>query len=381
MSGALPRGFFGSAYAWLLSERNGAAVARFALVCVLVALALRGLEAAGVGFDTPMGTGQKYFWFAAAAVFPALVAAAAGHRRVRAWWARLDRRIADMLWASLLADWLTLFGFWLGAHMAEHAVEEIFNGWVASVVFWALVGLVVAAVSVARAEEEHFPTRARILFGTQEGPHIDHMVGALSNTLGHYAEKISREITVAEYRPDPAGGRGWFRLELESETTLKAYVQDTETIYKSTASFTNTNQLPAGFPPARIVRADCLHPDNSRTPPSRIPRADGVDIEYTTRFRGPGSCVFSVHRVYWVREGEENVFELSRFARQLDVRVRNNSAELDPVWMQRIHPATPGPAPGRISLQRDEGWQIIPVRQDGKPDDLVHDFQLWVDRA
>ena len=346
------------------------ALVRLVFVSVAVALSLAGLCATiGIGIRTALANG----WFGAAALFPGVACAWIYTAPALAWQRRMDGRVADMLVATLFAIWLTLVGLLLGALEAHRVIEEIFTGWIASVIFWALVGLIVAIVSVARSENEGYDTRARILFKGDTGPHIDYIVAALCGTIGHYAVRIARDITIREYHPDPGGGGGWFLLELESTMVLRAYVEDTETIYTSKAEYTNVNPTPLGGRAASIVQATCKHVDGTTSRPNIVNRSNGHTIEYTTRFNRPGNCEFTVHREYWVREGEENIYELGRFTRDIATKIRNVCPNRDPVSMERRIPA----ATGRIPLQRDDGWKIIALDQDRKPDEIVHDFSLY----
>ena len=355
---------------WCASFGWPAALVRLVAVAALSGLLLIGL-CAMVGLN--LHTTSRSPWFAASVLFPAVALSLGLTARPRAWWLRLDNRVGDMLLATMLAIGLTLLGLLLGTHDPSSPFATIFDGWMASVLFWAFVGLIVAIVSLARAEDEGYGARARILFRGEAGRHIDYIVEALCGTIGHYAVRIARDITIREFHPDAAGGAGWFLLELESTMTLRAYVEDAETVYTSKAEYTNANTPPPGGRPARIVRAACLHVDGTTTHPKIVDHPNGHTIEYTTRFNRPGTCTFTVHREYWVREGEENVYELGRFTLEVSTRIRNLCANVNPVSMDRQLP----PSAVRIPLQRDQGWNIISIDQDRKPDQIVHDFSLY----
>jgi hypothetical protein len=355
---------------WCASVGWIPALARLILAALILALALTGLCAA-MGINV-RGASHSV-WFASSVLFPALALAWGFSARARTWRWRLDNRIGDMLLATMLAIWLTLLGLLLGAHQAGGVIENVFDGWTASVIFWAFVGLIVAVVSLARPEDEGYEARARILFRGEQGPHIDHIVAALCGTIGHYAEKITRDITVREYLPDPGGGLGWFLLEIESTTTLRAYVEDHETIFTSQAVISNTKAAPPGARTARVVRAECSHVDGNKTPATITPGRDGYTIEYTTRFNRPGTCSFTIHRECWEREEAENAYEIGRFTRKVTARIRNLCPNKDPIWIECRTPA----APGRIPLHSTDGWLIIADRQDEKPDEIIHDFSLF----
>jgi hypothetical protein len=362
---------FQKAWRWLISPAPMAGFIRF-MVCAVLVWALL------LGVATVMGqpiVSAWHPWFLPAIFFPALCVAWIFSAAALRWRGRLDRRVADMLAATLVAVWLTLVGLVLGWHHAKEATEEIFNGWTASVIFWAFVGLMVAVVSLNRAADEDYRTRALILFQNQEGAHIQHIIDTLCGTVGHYQQSVRRDIEIRDHVADRSGGPGWFLMEQESTTILRAYIQDAETVFESAVTFTNTTAPPPGHRPARIVRAACVQSDGTPSDTNIIALPDGFRVEYKTRFiTRDATCELTVHREYWVREGEENFYELGRFAQAATVRIRNLCPNRDPVVIDRRLPA---PA-GQISLQRDEGWKTIASRQDGKPDEVIHDFGLTV---
>jgi hypothetical protein len=108
----------------------------------------------------------------------------------------------------------------------------------------------------------------------------------------------------------------------------------------------------------------------------RADTAGGPRIGVVSAASGPRDAIreLTLHREYWVLAREENVYVLGRFARQINVGIRNLCPHQDPVILVRRVPI----GPRRISSQREEGWTVISARQDGKPDEVIHDFSLEV---
>jgi hypothetical protein len=220
----------------------------------------------------------------------------------------LDWRVAGIIIATVLSIVLTLVGFAFDLHDANRGfVKDIFAAWLGSVAFFGLVGIVASVVSLANAAEASFDTRARVLVRGRTGDHIDDFIVRLRSTLAHYAESITRTVTVTDYRRDSE----MYRLRVDVHTVIRSFVDDVETVYGTAFSYKPDFVPPSGefHKLTRLTGVECNHSPIESVTDQEIRR------DYKGRVPAGGACTVLATLDIWVKAGTEPLyFSLTRYS-------------------------------------------------------------------
>jgi hypothetical protein len=258
-------------------------------------------------------------------------------RSIRRWFDRMDWRVAAIFLATLLAVAATLIviavGLWRDPATFMGAT---FAGWVSGVALFAIVGLVVAVVSLARPEEESVESRARILFRGQKGRHIDYIVARIRQVFEQYAEDTTQILTVNEYHP----GDRKFLVVSEGETRIRSYIDDTATTYRSHISLDGVTGPPQGRDPNRLLYLRV----GQQTYGGQDIAGDTINLPFDTIIAEDADCLIADGMEFWVNaRTEPNSFSPVRFSQRIRLTVRNHIR---------------GGMPLRLSVSLDEGRTI-----------------------
>jgi hypothetical protein len=252
-----------------------------------------------------------------AAAIIALVITALCFRNVRRWLDRMDWRVGAILLATAIAVATTLivYAFGVGREPATF-FGAIFAGWISGVGLFAVVGVVVAIVSLARPEEESVESRARILFRGQRGRRIDYIVGRIRQIFEQYAEDVANTMTVTEYH----AGEGKFLMMSEGRTLIRAYIDDVPSTYRSSVNITDMTPAPQGAPENRLVYLRV----GQQTGGEQVFTGSEIDLPFDTTIAPGGTCMIASGIECWVvAEDEENSFAPVRFSQKIRLTVRN----------------------------------------------------------
>jgi hypothetical protein len=302
-----------------------------------------------------------------AALIVAFVITALFFRNIRRWFRRMDWRVAAILLATALsvAGTLLIDALGLGQSPTDY-FGAIFAAWIGGLALFAMVGIVVAVVSLARPEEESVESRARILFRGQKGRHIDYIVARIRQIFEQYAEDVSNTMTANEYH----AGERKFLVMSEGETRIRSYIDDLPSSYSSKISITDVARPPMGKDPNRLVYLrvgqtsvlghDFL--DSAITYPFDATIAEGAD------------CLIADGMEFWVdAETEANTYQPVRFSQRVRLTVRNHLR---------------GGAPLRLKVSLDDGQtfddftlrpgesRLICDTKDVEPDKVVYDVRF-----
>ncbi|HEY8289321.1 MAG TPA: hypothetical protein VIG49_08645, partial [Acetobacteraceae bacterium] len=242
--------------------------------------------------------------------------------------------------ATLLSIAATLIGFFCGLQDASAGfIKDIFAAWIGGVAFFGLVGLVVSVVSLSNAAEDSFPVRARVLVRGRTGSHIDDFIERLRTTLAHYAESVTRTLTVTEY--DTASGMYLVRVDVE--TVIRSFVDDIDTTYLSKVSY-----KPDYPPPAnrrnKLIKLTGVESDRT---PLVFGTADEISREYQAAVPRGEACIWESALEIWVKAGTEAItYSPIRHSLSTTVRIDN---ELDRELCLRVR------------------WHDEPLRQETIP--------------
>ena len=211
---------------------------------------------------------------------------------------RIEWRVSAILIATFMSIAATLIGFAVKLHDETFGfTKDVFAGWVGSVAFFGLVGLVVSVVSLSDAAADTFPGRVRVLVRGNSGPHIDDFTERLRTSLAHYAASVKRELTIIDY------DSGMYLLRVDVETVIKSFVDDIDTVYASAVSYKPDHPPPQGkfHRLIKVTGVDC------ETSPIESGTSELIAREYRATVPRRGSCKVSITLGVWVKAGSEAI--------------------------------------------------------------------------
>ena len=182
--------------------------------------------------------------------------------------------------------------------------------------FFAVVGTVVAVVSLARPEEESAETRARILFRRKTGRHIDYMVDKIGHIFEQYSEVVENKIEILDFCDNK------FLLGFEGHTRLRSYIDDIPSNYTSHMEMAGIGPPPAGKDdkPNRIVRLLV----NEQSQHKQAALGDSFKFEFTTVIQPNEACDIRQRFELWVEaENEPSAFVAVRYTQLVGLRLDN----------------------------------------------------------
>ncbi len=227
-----------------------------------------------------------------------IVASSLLFRGIRRWFERVDWRIAAIFLAMLLAIAATLIVIALGLWRDPATfMGATFASWVGGVALFAIVGLVVAVVSLARPEGESVESRARILFRGQKGRHIDYIVARIRQVFEQYAEDTTQVLTVNEYHP----GERKFLVVSEGETRIRSYIDDTATTYRSHISLDGVTRPPNGRDANRLLYLRV----GQQTYGSQDITGGTISLPFDAIIAAHADCLIADGMEFWVDAGSD----------------------------------------------------------------------------
>ena len=191
----------------------------------------------------------------------------------------------------------------------------VFSAWAAGLALYALIGSIVAVVSLSQPEKEFFDARARILFRHQSGKHIDYIIERLTE-LEHYTESASVKVKLVAYDDDSE------KLLLcgETDTYVRAYIDDIELTFSTFIEYNEITEAPKGKEKNRIVYLrinDEIQQECGAVFDTTIKRPYHVTIE-------PGElCKISRCSLVWCCVSEENTHTPNRYTQKLILELEN----------------------------------------------------------
>lgn len=288
--------------------------------------------------------------------------------RFRRWIYRIDWRIGAIFLATAISVIATLSVYAAGlGHDPATFFGAAFAAWIGGVAFFVVVGAAVAILSLARPEEGSFDARARILFRREDGPHIDYIIARLKDMFEHYAEKTENKITILDY----SESEHKYRIALDSKTSVRSYIDDITSTYRSEIEFTEITPPPPGGTPNRLVY---LRIDGKAENLDGGSLSNSIKQPFTTKIERDGTSDIC-HRVeVWIASSAEAIDHTPiRYTQTLNLEVENHLARSEAV-------------PVQFSVDRGKSWQDfhlapgevrpIPIKANIHPDSTVYEVKL-----
>jgi hypothetical protein len=241
----------------------------------------------------------------------------------------------------------------------------IFASWVSGVALFIVVGSVIALVSLARPERESFDWRARILFRRQSGKHIDYIVARIKGILEHYAERTVVRIAVQDFH----AGENKFRIVSTSEITVRSYLDDVETNYRSTYDLENVTVPPASGAPNRLTY---LRVDGEAQCDAQV-FTTGISLPLKCIIEADSSCKVNEQVEHWLQAATEpNTEKPKRYTQLLTLSFENLTV---PPHNLIIRLSRDGIRFHEYQLLPNQALPIFEIKDIG-PGELAYDFRI-----
>lgn len=246
-------------------------------------------------------------------------------------------------------------GFW----------QSFYVNWIASLLFFGVVGLVAGLTALYRPEADVFAARVQILLGGKKGPAVEYIAKRLGE-IGYVARLTQRHITIEDYSEEMKA----FKLRLQHCTWLRNLYHDVPTGAVGKISF---NFDPLTPEPESYGSLSSFRINGSGQPdvPAALPR-EGFNRPWNLNIPGDEEGVVAYEHWCWYGTGTDHTFTLGRFTELLDVKIKNRCVK--PLKMN----LTAGTLTKEIVLQYDEEYVLAELR-DLYPNTSAYAFTLSLD--
>jgi hypothetical protein len=270
---------------------------------------------------------------------------------------------------SVGAAAIATFAIWLcfpDATDVQTFFGAAFASWVGGFVLFIITGLVIAAVTLIRPDEELFEARARNLLQRQTGPHINYIVGKLHDLFEPYLIDHKRTLTIMDY--DPVSGA--FLVNQETELVYGSYLVDIPVTFDSRIGYQNGTPAPDGKQKCCITYL--------RVDGKNVGEFEEFETEVVRPFQMqvlPKTPVTVRHRMaLWIREKDEpNRQRIIRFTRNIKVTVHNQLAA------RSIEVTQPGNADLNRVVHPGDAIEVVNLKEiepRKNDNEFVFDFRL-----
>lgn len=243
-------------------------------------------------------------------------------------------------------------GFW----------QSFYVNWIASLLFFAVVGLVAGLTALYRPEADVFAARVQILLGGKKGPAVEYIAKKLGE-IGYVARLTQRQITIEEYS-DPMKA---FKLRLRHSTWLKNLYHDVPTGAEGKISF-NFDPLVPEPPVYGSLESFRINGGGQPDVPAILPK-EGFNRPWNLNIPGDEEGVVTYEHWCWYGTGTDHGFTLGRFTELLDVKIRSRCVR--PLKLN----LTAGTLTKEIVLHYDEEYPLAELR-DLYPNTTAYSFTL-----
>ncbi len=290
---------------------------------------------------------------------------------MKSWWKRVQRydwRVIGLVGALAVAGVATVVMPLLG-YSVEPSTKfgAFYASWLAGVLLFATVGIIVAVASMVRPHEDWFEARARNLFRRASGEKIDYIIDRL-RTLEHYSEKTAVKITVRDFVE--CDGEKKYLVEDFDSMEIKSFIDDIDTSFESRYELSDITP-----PPSKHGSKNCLVyvKVNRAFDVERVIFEGAVEHSYTVPVKRNSFGVVDTLACLWVRADDEvNSHEPKRFTERLTVDVENRLLTHQPV---KVRLFVEGKEPQEFEIE-SAGLKRVYEAQDLRPGAIAYDLRI-----
>ncbi|MGB5903714.1 MAG: hypothetical protein WBH00_12765 [Xanthobacteraceae bacterium] len=227
----------------------------------------------------------------------------------------LYQPLAKKLIVLLLGIWLlTIIGWSLGLQSSGiQIVASLFTSWLGDVLFFSIVGGILALISSAPAALEPFDERAKILLQGRSGSEVDFAKETLQQ-LGNYSETTNVLIRIEDFDGQ------WFKLVATSQLELKNLIADVRTFYRLPVIDTEQADNPAD----KVAQIISFSVDGQETFPES---SSTIEHQFVAEIGGDDAKKISLTRQYWLKDGAFDTHSPARFTKVFSLAIANRSSQ------------------------------------------------------
>jgi hypothetical protein len=280
---------------------------------------------------------------------------------------KIDRRIWSIILTTFVATSLTLIVLALGIlRNPSNFFGAVFASWVGSVAFFLVVGAVAAVVAIAKPEEDTFEARARILFRGKTGQHVEYAIARIKDRFEHYADEAQWNIVAKDYDENTK----CFYISEKFTTKVRSYIDDVDTLYKSSIEYSEMTEAPPGRPKNRLVFAKI----GGEQKGGHENIGAEFALPFETKIARSSVCDVIYQVDVWVKAQEEqNQQSLKRYTRKADLVIENHLPRNMPLTVS----FTCASSAKECQVTIAHGSSLVVVsEQEIQPDVMIFDFRL-----
>ena len=193
-----------------------------------------------------------------------------------------------------------------------------YSSWVSNVIFFTLVGVAVAVVSLRLPHSESFPNRLAILFSGASGPAVDSLSDKV-RSLGFIYSSILREIFIEEYSKKYDA----YRCYVKIESSMANLFGDVDATDKMRFNIT-PDKFPGRNKPNPLGNLVSIYVDDKEEilAEKREIEEDGIDLEQEFTV-GSDDRTFTLEYWIWIKVGEPMIYRPSRFCKEANCEIVN----------------------------------------------------------
>jgi hypothetical protein len=243
--------------------------------------------------------------------------------RLRSWAKRFHAHVRQPLakkvfWLLTLAGFLTIIGFACGLYRHPNTfVSGLFQSWVGDVIFFSVIGALLAIISSFPPALEQFEERANILFQGRRGPQVDYAKHQLAK-LGNYSESSTTLIKI-----EGVDGE-WIQLNSRTTMKIRNLIEDVKTIYDLPVVDPEQQNNPLG----KIDKIVSFTVDGQERFPLRVLEQGYQGHSFRVEVGGEKAVEVILVRDYWVRNKIDGVAHTpNRFTDSFSLSVVNRSTQ------------------------------------------------------
>ncbi|MEA2888367.1 MAG: hypothetical protein QOD11_2727 [Bradyrhizobium sp.] len=284
-------------------------------------------------------------------------------RRVRTF---AGQPLAKRIIYLLIVTWIaTGAGYCFGLHNSQNKlVASLFMSWMGDVLFFSVVGSLVAIISSLPAALEPYEHRVNILFQGLSGSQVDYAKSELSK-LGNYSDYLRILISIQDDEED------WLRLTTTSTLRIKNLIEDVVTTYRLPVS--DSEQLKN--PPGKIGGVVTFLVDGQRIFSERAGEMSARE-DYLVEIGGEKAPEIMITSLSWIGRHGYVAHTPARFTKSFSLSIINRSD-------QRIFLKSNIPSEADlIELEACQPSALILVEEqkDIRPPTQVYDLRLFKTR-
>jgi hypothetical protein len=284
-------------------------------------------------------------------------------RRMRTF---VGQPLAKRIICLLILTWIVTGAvYFFGLHNSQNKlVASLFTSWMGDVLFFSVVGSLVAIISSLPAALEPYEHRVNILFQGSSGSQVDYAKSELSK-LGNYSDYLRVLISIQDDEGD------WFQLTTTSTLRIKNLIEDIVTTYRLPVS--DSEQLKN--PPGKIGGVVTFLVDGRRVFSERAGDSPPRE-EYLVEIGGEKAPEIMITSLSWIGRHGYVAHTPVRFTKSFSLSIINRSDRR--VFLKSNIPSEtelielePGQSPALI---------LVEERKDIRPLTQVYDLRLFKKR-